>query len=149
MKLRSYQVLFLVLVACFLGGCGGEDEEALTKAEYVKQGEAICERHNKKKDAALLKAFEDLSKSGKTAGPKAEEEVIADVALPPVAQMTEELADLGLPEEQEAEAEKFISEMEAAVSEVEEDPSRALTAEPFGQAKASAKRLGFTACRNF
>jgi hypothetical protein len=145
MNLRTYQILFLVLAA-LLAGCGGEDEEALTKAQFVKQGDAICARQSKQKDAELIKGYESLEKN---AGRQAEAQLIADIALPPIAEMTEELADLGLPEGQQDEAEQFISEMETAISEVEEDPTRALTTEPFDKAKASAKRLGFTACQSF
>lgn len=150
MSFRAYPILLLVFALALLAGCGGDDEESsLTKAQFVQQGDAICKKQNKKKDADLTKAFREFEKKGKSSGGNAEEELIADVALPPIAEMTEELADLGLPQEQEELAGKFISEMEKAVAEVEEDPSRALEGEPFEGAKENATKLGFSACSQF
>lgn len=140
-----------ILVAVSVSGCGGggddETTSALTKAEYIKQADAICKAQNKKKDAELRKAYQELEKNPQSG--KAAEEGIIEVALPPIAQMTEEVADLGIPSEQGGEAKKFIEEMEAAVSEVEGDPKKALEGEPFGGAKKRATRFGFKQCNNF
>jgi hypothetical protein len=142
----------LALAALVVTGCGGDSEsqttESLTKAQYVKQADAICKRQNEKKDAALNKAYEELQKE-KTGAGRAGEEKIIEIALPPIAEMTEEVAELGVPTEQSEEAEKFVGEMEAAISEVQDDPSLALDEEPFEGAKARAARLGFKQCNNF
>jgi hypothetical protein len=150
MRSRAYLFFTLSLFVGLVAGCGGgDDEESLTKAQFIRQGEAICERQNKKKDDDLVKAFTKLEKEGKT-GRKVEEQIISDVALPPVAQMTEELAALGLPAEQEDQARQFIAEMERGVSELEKEPSLALSAEePFEKVKERAGRFGFSACREF
>jgi hypothetical protein len=151
MKPRVYLILVLASALALVTGCGGgDDEESLTKAQFIKQADAICEKQNKKKNEDLVKAYAKLEKEGKTAGKKGEAELIGDVALPPIAQMTEELADLGLPEEQEDQAEQFITEMEQAVAEVEEDPSLALSAEePFEKPKERATKFGFSDCKEF
>lgn len=142
----------LSLAALLAGGCGADSEsqttESLTKAQYVKQADAICQRQNAKKDAALNKAYEELQKEKTGAGRAAEEKII-EIALPPIAAMTEEVADLGTPTEQAEDAEKFVAEMEAAISEVEDDPALALDEEPFEGAKARATRLGFKQCNSF
>ncbi len=149
-KLAVLGVLALALL--IVTGCGGDSEsqttESLTKTQYVKQADAICQRQNEKKDAELNKAYEELQKK-KTSGGRAAEEKIIEVALPPIADMTEEVAELGVPTEQSEEAKKFVAEMEAAISKVQDDPSLALDGEPFEGAKARAARLGFKQCNNF
>ena len=147
MKLISFGAL--LLIACLAIGCGDDEEKSVTKAEYISQADAICKQQNEKKDAELSEAFEELQKRKTAAGRADEEKIIGDVALPPIAEMTEEVADLPLPAEQGDEAKKFVEEMETAVSEVEEDPAQALNGEPFGKAKARATRFGFKDCNNF
>ena len=130
-------------------GCGGDDDSgsSLTKAEFTKQADAICKKQEEKKNNALTTAYEKLGKEGKE-GKKAQEEVIADVALPPISQMTEELADLGAPEGEEEKAEEMVAAFEEEVQKIEDDLPGTLSGKVgnFDKANKLAKEMGLKDC---
>ncbi len=130
-------------MAAFVAGCGGGDDESLTKAEFIKQGDAICQEAENKKNAGLEKAFKDKANQG--AGKEVQERLVTDVALPPIATMTEELADLGAPDDQ---ATAIVEGFEKAVEEIEADPQAALTSErgAFAEPDKLAAEYGFKVC---
>jgi len=127
-----------------LGGCGGGDDEAsLTKAEFIKQGDAICAEAEEKKNAALEKAFQ--KKENQSSQKAVQERLVTEVALPPVATMAEELADLGAPDDQ---ASAIVEGYEEAVEEIEADPAAAVASEegPFKEPNELAADYGFKEC---
>jgi hypothetical protein len=118
----------VLLLAIGAIGCGsGGGDTTITNAEFAKQADAICAKAWKKREAAVEAAFKANEKTGKVSKAQEEEqlvEVITDAALPPLAQMTEELNDLGVPASNAAQAEEMVDAFEAAVTEVEEDPEQ-------------------------
>lgn len=129
-------------------GCGGDDDSSsLTKAEFVKQADAICKKQEEKKNNELTAAYEKLGKEKKE-GKKEQEAVITDVALPPISQMTEELADLGAPEGEEEKVEEMVGAFEEEVQKIEDDPAGTLTGKvgTFDEANKLAKDFGLKDC---
>jgi len=129
-------------------GCGGDDDEggSLTKAEFAKQADAICARQESEKNKALEKAYAD---AGQGAGQQKEQErIIADVALPPVAVMAEELADLGTPSGEEEKAEEMVEAIEAEVGKIEDDVAGTVEGKvgTFDKANKIAQEFGMKAC---
>jgi hypothetical protein len=144
----GWRALFaaLLLGVVFGTGCGSSDDATLTKAEFVQQGDAICQKAQTEKQESLTAEFAKKTKSGTTFSKAEEQELITDLALPPIQRMTEELSDLDAPEGKEPEA--FIAALEKAVQEVEDDPAAALTKseEIFAESDKRAKALGFKVC---
>lgn len=141
-----------VAVVALMGGCGGGSDSgsstaSLSKAQYIKQGDAICAKAEKKKNTDLEAAFEEGSKGNKPLSKAAEQELVTTVALPPIATMTEELAALGEPDTEGEEAAAVVAAFEDGVQTIEDDPAAVLKgSDPFAEADKLAAQLGFKAC---
>lgn len=140
---RGFVVVIAITVAAALAaGCGGSDDESLTKAEFIKQGDEICLQAEETKNKALEKAF--AAKGNKGSEKEFQEKLVTDVALPPIATMTDELQELGPPDDQ---AEAVVKAYEDVVGELEAEPELAFTTEePFGRATKPAAKYGFKDC---
>jgi hypothetical protein len=115
-----------IAAAVVAAGCGSSNSDALTKAEYVKQAEAICKKSIKGTRAeylAILKENEKKNSKGtnKAAQKKAEEDV-GDVLLAYYQSKAEELGQLQPPEADAAQLEAMIVALEDTVAEAEKDP---------------------------
>jgi hypothetical protein len=128
-------------------GCGGGDDDSLSKAEFVKQADAICTQKEAEKNKALEAGFQQAGKEGKK-GKKVEEELVTDTALPPISEMTEELGDLGAPSGEEDKAEAMVEAFEEEVEKIEGDPGSVLTGAggEFAKANKLAKEMGLKVC---
>src|SRR5918999_1574964 len=111
MKPQVLKVLFVfaasaLVVSLAFAGCGGGDDEeqpdSLTKADYVKQADAIC-AETEKRQRALLTEFQQENKNA-GGGPQAMEEMITSAALPPLERQAKELAELPPPDKDAAKA---------------------------------------------
>ncbi|HVY79063.1 MAG TPA: hypothetical protein VG898_11205 [Solirubrobacterales bacterium] len=135
------------LAACLVAGllataCGGGSDStaSLSKAQIVKQGEAICKKAKKEQTAALAK-LAGKSKQGKP-DQQFLEEVVIEVALPPIQTAAEELAAIGVPQE-------IVSGFETAIGEGESDPSGVAggpKTTPFKEVNAKAAAYGLATC---
>jgi ABC-type Fe3+-hydroxamate transport system substrate-binding protein len=160
---------FIVVLASALAiaslavGCGGGDSTAgdtstandassdvpaLTKAEFIAQGDAICTK-TLEKNSANVQAFlsENGLGEGEAPSPEQEEELVSTVILPQFQAVAEELGKLGPPEGEEAEVEEIVTGIEDAVAEGEDDPSGVIGGgDPFEDVNEKAKELGFKSC---
>lgn len=145
MKTGVAAIFVGVLVALVVAGCGGGGDDSLTKAEFIEQGDAICAAASKQKNTALERELNKQAKTGKAFAKSAEEELVTDTALPPIAAMTEKLAALDAPD---ADAEAIPQAFEEAVQELEADPASGLGAgaAPFADADKLARAYGLKVC---
>lgn len=142
-----------VLVCALLGtsaiaGCGGSDDESLTKAEFVRQADAICKKADAKRDTEVKAAIEKQQESKRSMTNAEGEDLIVDVALPPLDEMTAELADLGEPEPEGEKATAMVSAFEDGLEVIEDDTAKVLqgSVDPFKSAKKLAVDYGVKAC---
>jgi hypothetical protein len=145
-------IALIVAVAAFavvVAGCGSSDSTtdstaSLSKAEFVKQGNAICAAGNKEINAG----FEELSFNKKTGPTEAQiEEVAEDTLVPSVTKQIGEIRALGAPSGEEEAVETFLENAEKDVEDVEEDPSSvAGNGDPFAGVNKEAKAIGLDAC---
>jgi hypothetical protein len=143
-------VLCLLAVAVF-AGCGSDDntnaaaEEAeapLTKAEFVKQAEQICTKGLKEKEQAVSAAL----KKGAASNPKGIEKLVEETIIPSYQRIVEQLGELGVPKEGEAEVEKIVSDFESALDTVESEPVKASKKNPFLTVDKAAADYGIETC---
>jgi len=133
----------VVLLGAF--GCGGSDSP--TKAEFVKQADAICAETDKTQRVGL--ADYQQENPGSESNEAGQSKAIVEVGLPPIRQEAEELAALEAPSGDEEKIEALVTEIEKAIEKSEADPTLLLGAEnPFDQATKLATEYGFKACRN-
>ena len=137
----------VVLLAVGTGaGCGGDDEEPLSKAEYIKQGDAIC----KKSDAELEKQAEEMFPDlGQDEQPSEEQlkTFVEDAFSSNAEQRLDDLRDLPAPEGDEETLDGIYDGFDEAVSKVEDDPGILLTGDdPFEAPSKKAEDYGFKEC---
>ena len=143
----------VVLVA----GCGGGDETTagettsgetvtLTKAEFIKQGDAICKKAG---DRSEKEAEEFAQENGFTlekANEEQLEEAVAEVLVSALRDQAEELNALGAPEGDEDQVEEIIVSLEGAADEVEDDPGVVFEEKVFKEPNELAQEYGFKVC---
>lgn len=141
-------------IAAIASGCGGGDSSSestasLTKAEFVKEGNAICSKGN----AEIESEFEAFSKERNLSETKApskevQEEAAEDILIPAISSQLKEIRALGTPEGDEGEVEEILAGAEEALEEGEEDPISLLGNEPgkFKEVNKMAREYGLTVC---
>jgi len=122
------------------------DGGPLTKAAYIKQGDAICEKVPQRYEEAATKLGEEAQKQGKPQ-PKTPE-VNLKAAVPPLYTAIEEFEDLSPPSGEEQQAEEMIDALEAAAKGVEAKPNSELAGpqSPFAEYQKLAREYGFKLC---
>lgn len=149
-------MLVAVAAIAIIAGCGGGSDSSsteattssLTKAEFLKQGNAICAKGNKE----IEEGFEEFQKENqlqKKRPTKAQlTEAIETIVLPKVRRQIEGVKALAAPSGEEAEVEAITDAAEEALEKGEEDPA-ALTSEkadPFAKANKLARDYGLVKC---
>jgi hypothetical protein len=133
--------LGLCAVGVVVAGCGGGGSGPLTKAEFVEQGNEICEAATKERSEVT----KEVAKQEGSGGAKEGEEATLEL-LEPVQKMTEELVDLSPPEGQEKKVEAIVGAFEAGISKVEAEPLGSKTSSAFSKANEMAAEYGLTSC---
>ena len=143
----------LCLVAMAIAGCGGSDDsetsggeqEALSKAEWVKQADAICTKANDRQEALLQKAAQDVTGSPSKSD---QADFVVNAGVPPLREAAASLEELGAPAGEEEKAEAFIDALEKALDEIEAEPVEFSEAkiEPFTPVERQAEKLGLEIC---
>lgn len=113
--------LLLVVSGC---GGGGDSTTALTRGEFIKQGNQICEKQREKRNTAIAEAIAKIPK-GTVMSNKVKKEVMLEIT-PFYEQMTKELKELGAPEGDEQKVEAIVDSMENASKETRAHLSRAI-----------------------
>lgn len=154
MNKRFIAVLIGALVgALLIAGCGSSNDNettaSLTKAQFLKQGNAICKAGNEE----INEGFESFSKEHNLSHKKPSEaqfeELAETVLVPSVSRQIKEVRALGAPEGEEGEVDEFITNAEDALKELEEEPSLIAAEgeeEPFFSVNKEAAKIGLTAC---
>lgn len=149
---RILAVLVGVLaVAALLAACGddggdGGGEEALTKAEFIKQGDEICAEWEERSETEAQEFAEENDFDLEDPSKEELEEAVSEVLVPALNQQAEELSELGAPEGDEEQVEEIVTSLQEAADEVEEDPSRAFEGQPLDEASRLAADYGFEVC---
>lgn len=137
-------------LAAFAGCGGGEDdgggEEALTKVEFIAQGDAICEKAENQAETEAEAFAEENGFDLEKATDEELEEAIAEVLVPALERQSEEIDALGPPEGDEEEVEAIVVALEDGTAAVEDDPSSVLEGSPLKEASQLAKDYGFKTC---
>lgn len=149
MSKHIFTTFFAICAGALLFAACGDSEPTLTKAEFVKQADAICRKGETKK----AEGFEKFVLKAK-AGPgnpltiAQQGELATDVMLPPIREMVEGIDDLKGPEGEEEEADAIVDEVESVVGDLEDNPLPLATAkgDPFDKAAKLSEDFGFKQC---
>jgi hypothetical protein len=135
---------------------GGDETASLSKAEFVKQADAVCKKGSEEvraEFAAYLKENK-IKEIGEGNESKAEaegriEEVI-EAAIPTLRQQLDGIRALAAPTANEAQVNAYLEAAEEGIEKGEEDPVELFTATEKVLAKSDklAKEVGFKVCGN-
>lgn len=121
---KGISVVAVVLIGLLgIAGCGGDS--SLSKAEYQQQIELVCNKGLKEREELFKEVTAEYEKKSRNASRKKLAELQANNVrrLMAVYQgTTEEIADLGLPEQGEKKAEELVKGREDGTAKVEADP---------------------------
>lgn len=137
--------LFLVALVLALGiaGCGsdgGSTTASPTKAEFIKQADAICRAADEAQLPALAKAEKQASGESNAARTA----VMLMAGLEPIEKEAKEIAALAVPEGDGDQLEAIVDGIESAVEEVEAKGSKGSSA--FVTVNRLSAQYGFRAC---
>jgi hypothetical protein len=149
-KLTHITMACVFSVALIASGCGGggSGAPALTRAEFIKQGDSVCRKFELKKKNAI----EDfLQKEGqgrlKTLNAAKQLKMVSVAILPPIKEEAEGLKALGVPDTDQGKGSAIVDGLGEVVQELEENPQRMQRQpDPFASVAAEAKDYGFTTC---
>jgi len=120
---------------------------ALSKAELIKQGDAICTKGNKSIETEANEFAEENNVNTKKPTQAQKEEVITEVVAPGVRKQGEEIAELGAPSGDEPEVEAIVAAVEGGADELEEDPKLLIEGKnPLAKGSKLAASYGFKVC---
>jgi hypothetical protein len=144
MKRKALWLLVLALATGLVAaGCGDDDDddgdggEALTKEEYLAQGNQICAQGN-----AELRQSEDFNFND----PAAVGAFVTDTLVPNIQGQIDQLRE-GIPEGDEETVNGILDDTEAKLDELEADPaSLQEDADPFAEINMRLDEYGLTTC---
>lgn len=147
MRPRDSFIAIVAALALAGAGCGG-GSSSLTKAEFTKQAEKICE-DAKAREITAFTTSAAKSQQKKLSG-EAASKFIVEGTLQPVEAMADEIGELGTPSGDRGQVAKIIEAFESTADEARQDPAAALKATGvYRKADQVAARYGLTACSEF
>jgi hypothetical protein len=132
----------ILTVGLVAAGCGGGDD-ALTKSEFLKQGNAICKKGDKVIDSAANKAFPSNQQPSDAEITKFAE----GTAIPEIQKEIDGIGDLNPPSADEGKVNALLDEAQVALDKAKADPLIfASNNDPFAKANKLANDYGLTDC---
>jgi hypothetical protein len=140
----------VVAIAVIAAGCGSSSDDSLTKAEFIKQGDALCKKGSAEIETEVESYAKENGISLKSEPTSAQlKEISENVVVPGVRSQLEGLQDLGVPSEEEDVANELLESLEEGVEKGEEDPAAFVEEEDvLADANKLAKEYGFKECGN-
>jgi hypothetical protein len=132
----------ILALAVVGAGCGGGDEDTLTKAQFIQQSDAICAKGNKRIDAAAKDVF-----TTKQQPSKAQLTTFATDTLIPDAQgQVDDVRALNEPSEDEDQVNAWLDSAQAELDKGKEDPLYMTSEKSFSETNKLGKQYGFKVC---
>jgi len=94
---------------------GGEDSSSLTKADLIKQGDAICKQGNEDVEGEANEFAKENGIDVNKPSTSDQEEVVSQVIGPAIMRQAEKIGELGAPSGEEEEVEAIVAAVEAGV----------------------------------
>lgn len=139
----------VALFAIGVAGCGSSDDTssttataaALSKTEFLAQGNQICADGNKADNAASKAAF--------SGGKPSEEELstyVTDSLVPSIQSQIDAIRALGIPTGDEDQVNAFLDSAQANLDTVKADPTVITSGDTFAETRKLGAEYGLTEC---
>lgn len=154
MRNRAIHLLVAALAAgSLLAACGGDDddgggEQPLSKAEYIKQGDAICAAGDREIEQGAEEAFGDLER-GQQPSARAIGEFGQETVLPSLQKQIDQLRELPAPEGDQDEVNAIYDAADEGIRELREGKPEDFVEKgdaAFEEANRLAGEYGFQNC---
>jgi hypothetical protein len=132
------------------GDSGSTESASLTKAEFIKQADAICKKTEAERVSGIKAFYKKVGANPEKAlvGKQGEEMVFVAI-VPPLEKQAEELRALGVPNEKAVEAIMVeFDEALAAFKKLSEN-GKEEAEDPFSAVNQKSRKYGFKTCNNF
>ena len=146
-RIAAAAASLLAFGAIAIAGCGGSDDTstttaAISKDDFITQGNQICAEGNKTLDAAGNEAF-----SGGKPSQADLEKYVSDTMVPTIQGEIDGIKALGAPAGDEDQVNAILDAAQSALDKAKADPST-LTSndDPFAEANDLANAYGLTEC---
>lgn len=117
-KLWGIALVALVAAALPAAGCGGSDDDELTKAEFITQADAICKKAHDQFEKDFNQAFADNQQPS-----QAELNKFAESTLVPGVQgEIDDISELNPPSADEGQVNAIIEAVQAGANKIKADP---------------------------
>jgi hypothetical protein len=141
----------LVALAAVVAGCGGSDDSdtsgSLTKSEFIKQADAICEEGNESINTEVDEFAKEKGTTAEKLTKDQQEEFVEQVVAGDIRTQGEEIGDLGAPSGDEDTIEAMVEAVEGAADEIEDEPKLIFgKANPLAEGTKLAKEYGLEVC---
>ena len=138
----------LVGVLLLAAACGSSSSSALSKDEFVKQGNSICKTGNDTLTAAEKAAFPNQTQEP---DPATLQKFFKETVLPNIKKQVDDIDKLKPPKDLESQVDDLVTTARAALVKLEaqfdKDPASAFSGEdPFADVNKKAAAVGLTAC---
>jgi hypothetical protein len=131
----------ILALGVVVAGCGGDDD-TLTKAQFIKQADAICKKGNKRIDAGAEDVFTTKGQPS-----KAQLTTFAtDTLIPDIQGQVDDVRALNEPSEDEDQVNAFLDSAQAELDKGKEDPLYMTTPQSFKETNKLGKAYGFKVC---
>ncbi|MEK6251583.1 MAG: hypothetical protein AABM43_06505 [Actinomycetota bacterium] len=144
MRSSLYGGLCLAVLAVGLvaAGCGGGDD-ALTKSEFLKQGNTICKKGNDQINKDAKQTFGNKQPSQAQVN-----SFTTETLIPVVQREIDGVRDLNPPSEDKDQVTAIFDEAQAVLDKVKKDPAALILVkpDPFTKANQLAKDYGLKEC---
>jgi hypothetical protein len=124
-----------------LAGCGGGDDN-LTKAEFIKQADAICKQGNQRINAAAKDVFTTKQEPSQAQL----KQFATETLIPDVQGQVDEVRALNEPSDDEAQVNEFLDSAQSELDKGKKDPLYMTTDKSFSKANQLGKQYGFKVC---
>lgn len=145
---RHLAPLVLLLVVLGLVGCGGgEDQEPLTKAEFVAKSEAFCKGENKRLEREVEQYSDERNlRYRKAPPPEVFEEEAEEILIPAIKRKLNGLRQLGSPAGEEQQVKRILATAESDLQQGESKLFFLISGRAMADSKQLADDYGLKAC---
>lgn len=139
----------IAAIAMFVvAGCGGSDSTSttasLSKAEFVKRGNDICDRANTRLETIARKEFGSASPTATQV-----ESFLGDHVIPALQQEAADIRELPVPQGDEQQVDEMLTALEQGAEQAKSDPNSLQAhgaADPLSKAIQLARAYGLKVC---
>jgi hypothetical protein len=136
----------MIVAALGLAACGGGEQKAISKDEYLKRAQEVCKKGNADLQKASDSAFPNLKP-----GEKPTDDQIAvfvrKTVVPEIRKQVKALRDLPPPKDSQDKVDKIYDALDQGLDKMNDDPKLLLSGtNVFSKADELGKKYGLSVC---